>query len=352
MIKLDQQKISFLLIFILVGITSGVVGSMLSEGYLNRYRVELESNTTLPRLAEERQRDLPGSYGDALTRVREEALSKIVRFHHRKDEGAYVDSEAVGSGVVLSSDGWVMTSEGMLMDAQIEGFVAVIDEHVYDLVGTVRDPMTKTLFVELSATSLPVVAFADTRQTQVGDRMFISTSSTWITSTTVERFLGLDTVSLSSDAFLQTYVLQDEGLSGTPVFNSDGRLIGVVRSGRTDVSNEVIPLEMLMPALKQALRDGKVERPSLGVMVRMLDRAIGSEEFGVGARITQVSKTSSAGKADLRVGDLITVLGGVEVKGTDTLDHILLDYAPGDIVSLVFSRDGESMSIEVELGAL
>lgn len=349
----DMKKtwVALLLVSLVSGAAAGAVGAVATESYLERYADALSSASTPPRLGDERSRISPGSYEESLKRVRERLLPSTVAWHRRLPEaasavrGSYVPEEAIGAGVVISSDGWVLTSVDVFSVAQAEQMVAVVGGRVYDVLGAKADTGTDALFVKIDGVNLAAVSFGDDGKLSSGDRVFAADERVHLAPGVV---VGLSEALVTTSESLDVFIDLDLGrgsAAGSPVANALGELVGLMR-----VDGRMRPLSFVAPAVRQVLKEEEIVRARLGVTVVLLDRAVGYETYSSGALITtRPAAGTPARLMGLEEGDVILRASGRDVAGMDTLARILLDNEPGDILTLTIRREMETFDVDVML---
>lgn len=351
---MSQKWFTFLVVALIAGAAAGVAGAIATESYLDRYAAELASGSTPPRLGDERPRTSPGSYQESLVRVRERLLPSVVSWHRRLPEtasvvrGSYTADGALGAGVVISSDGWVLTSADVFRAGQASQMVAVIDARVYDVLEAKEDAATGALLVKLDGANLPVVSFGDDTALGILDPLFAASTPTRMAAGFVAAILEEDILT-TSETFPVGFELDlgQELAAGSPVVNVFGDVVGFLQA-----DGALRPLSSVRPVIQRILKGEDAARPRLGVSVAMLDRAIGHEAYGVGALVVDRPAVGTpAREADVRMNDVILRAGGRDVGGGDTLARILLDYKPGDVITLSVKRGTETFDVNVTLDA-
>ena len=352
-----KQTARTIVLSIILGGASGVLFSALTTNYLSGYAIELGQLTNPLRLQDERPHAFPKSYEEALEYVSEIATPSLVSFFEPSlsASDAYLSEEAVLHGMVLTSDGWIMTNGKTRTDlAQLK---VGIGREVYQIVEIVPDSATGVSFVKIEAENLSVLAFGKGRDIMAGERVFVVPSTQSLLATTViGSDWGTETI-WSADIPQRKIILSTSAESsiGAPVTNTGGELIGIMQD-----DDKYIPMESLLPAFTSLLRDGDIERASLGLEVIDLTHSIGLSEELVrshrsGALIlntASIVSNGSAAQAQLQAGDIILMVDGQLINGNRSLDEYISDYRPGDNVRLTIDRAGEEIDITVTLGVL
>jgi serine protease Do len=162
---------------------------------------------------------------------------------------------------------------------------------------------------------------------------------------------------------IQTDASINPGNSGGPLLDGDGKVIGIdtAEAGSAQGIGFAIPIDEAKPIIEQIKAGQDIARPWLGIQYQELDAQVAKDQnlsLNAGAWIHEAQGNSStavvagspAEEAGLKVGDIITELGGQAIDQTHPLDLVLLEHAPGDKVALTVLRDGTSMSVDVTLG--
>ncbi len=217
--------------------------------------------------------------------------------------------------------------------------------------------------LKIDASDLPVVALGSDRDVHVGDRVLAIGSPFGFEQTATQGIVSAKGRSLPGDSvvpFLQTDAAVNPGNSGGPLFDAEGRVIGInaqiySRSGGFQGLAFAIPISVALQVKDQIVTHGRVERARLGVSLQDLTQPL-AESFGLkqpdGALISSVAPGSAAEKFELKPGDVITRIDGQPVQtGADVSTRIGAS-APGTKVRLTVWRDRASRDLEVTLGAV
>jgi serine protease Do len=268
--------------------------------------------------------------------------------------------EGIGSGVIVTKDGYILTNNHVV-DGADEVKVALQDGRELSAKVIGRDPKSDVAVIRIEANDLPAISMADSDKVEVGDVVLAignpfgigQTVTTGIVSATGRAgALGLD-----YEDFIQTDAAINPGNSGGALVDADGRLIGIntailSRSGGNQGIGFAIPINLARDVMTSLVKDGRVTRGYLGVMIQDVTPAL-AKEFKLkddsGALVGDVSADSPAEKAGLKSGDIIVEFNGKKV--TDSR-HLKLEVArtqPGETVPLKVLRDGSTKSLEVSV---
>lgn len=343
-VTMFRQSLFFLLASTLAGLLSGVLGTVLTENYLENYARQLEDETSRQlQLSQERSREVPGSYDEALENARTSLLPSLVTFYNVTDETTILPGTEIGVGVVLTSDGWIATTEDAL------GSIALIGEQTYTVETVVRDVLTDVVFVDLQAEGLPVIPFGDATQLEAGDQVFVGMGREALLSTTLlhaDAWIGTTSTSAAERFITAFRYTQDLQSTGAPVVNTSGELVAI----------GTVPLNHFSLAITSAIRGGEVLRASFSASVIDLSHVRLAESlrrgFTHGVFVNTLTFGGNAAESGLLYGDIITRIQDVSLSRDTTLAEVLASFEPGKRVSLLVDRNGNEMTLEVELGEL
>jgi len=271
---------------------------------------------------------------------------------------------AVGSGFLISSDGYVMTNNHVVADAD-EIQVSLNDRRVYDARVIGLDEPSDLALLKIDATDLPYVEFGDSDSLRVGDWVLAIGSpfglefsaAAGIVSAKGRSMPGRSTYNYMS--FIQTDVAINQGNSGGPLFNLEGDVIGINSQilSSTGGSNGIsfsIPSNVAMNVMEQLRDTGAVERGLLGVRMREVDYAL-AEIFGMerprGAFVDDVQIESPAAEGGVLIEDIIVEFNGHDIEHFTDLPFYVGQYRPGTESRMRVYREGELRNLTVVLGS-
>ncbi|MEX0962553.1 MAG: Do family serine endopeptidase [Pseudohongiellaceae bacterium] len=271
---------------------------------------------------------------------------------------------AVGSGFLISSDGYVMTNNHVVAGAD-EIQVNLNDRRVYDAKVVGLDEPSDLALLKIDATDLPFLDFGDSDRLRVGDWVLAIGSpfglefsaAAGIVSAKGRSMPGRSTYNYMS--FIQTDVAINQGNSGGPLFNLDGDVVGINSQilSSTGGSNGIsfsIPSNVAMNVMEQLRDTGTVERGLLGVRMREVDYALAeifSMDRPLGAFVDDVQPQSPAEKGGVMIEDIILEFNGHEIDYFADLPFYVGQYRPGTEASMRVFRDGEMHNLTVVLGS-
>ncbi len=270
----------------------------------------------------------------------------------------------LGSGVIVSSDGLIVTNAHVIEDAtQIRA--RLHDGRTLDARVIGRDPSVDIAVLRVDASGLTPARFGDSDALQVGDFVlavgspfgFSNTVTSGIVSAKGRTGLSRTDADRFED-FIQTDAAINPGNSGGPLVDIDGRVVGIntaifSRSGGSNGIGFAIPSAIVRQVVDAIVRDGSVRRGYLGV--RMADlRPEAIQELGIGdtggVGLTFVEPGSPADRAGLREGDIVTRFDDQAVRDSQRLRALIALAGPEHTVEIRLLRDGREMVVRATLG--
>lgn len=268
--------------------------------------------------------------------------------------------KSLGSGFVISPDGYVLTNHHVI-DGADEVTVKLADRRVLKAKVVGSDKQYDVALLKIDANNLPTVRIGDSSALKpgqwvvaIGSPLGLDHSVTAGIVSALGRSTGADQAYVP---FIQTDVPINQGNSGGPLLNTRGEAVGInsqifsMSGGYMGISF-AIPIDLAMNAVEQIKKTGHVSRGQLGVAVQEItpDRAKG---FGLpntgGALVSDVTAGSAAAKAGLQVGDVITSVDGKTVGTSSDLPPLIGTLAPGSKVALGVVRDGKPRTVNAVL---
>jgi serine protease Do len=282
----------------------------------------------------------------------------------QRQDRAPMQRGAVGSGFLISADGFVITNNHVVEGAdQIQ--VTLNDRRVFDAEVVGLDEPSDIALLKLEAADLPFVEFGDSEAVRVGDWVLAIGSPFGLEFSAAAGIVSAKGRSVPGNsaynymAFIQTDVAINQGNSGGPLFNLDGDVIGINSQilSSTGGSNGIsfsIPSNVAMNVVAQLKESGAVERGLLGVRMREVDYAL-AEIFDMdrprGAFVDGVIDASPAGNAGVKDEDIIVEFNGHEIEYYTDLPFYVGQYQPGTEAAVRLIRDGEERRLTVVLGS-
>jgi S1-C subfamily serine protease len=279
---------------------------------------------------------------------------------------SYVPGDAVASGVVLTSDGWLATAGAVPLpkSKKVTDLVAIVLGHAYPVNTMVRDTYSGVSFMKVDAENLPVTGFGSSDAIQPGDTLYAFDAGGGLHPLTVLAYDILpakttDDQLRSSEGIQRVLRVSGNGIEdGAMILDDEGAIVGIA-SGADVFGIDVVPIEGFSDVIGTVLREKNPSRPLLGVHYLDLSSVATTSngQRGRGAmvagsddgKIPAVLRTSPAEQAGLRAGDIITAIDGDQVSTNNPLGDAIAQYSPGDTVSLSVQRGTVSPEITVQV---
>ena len=275
-------------------------------------------------------------------------------------------SEGLGSGVIVSEDGYILTNNHVIENVDAVS-VRLKDGRVFEAEIVGADSKTDVAVLKIEGTGLPTLPLADSEQARVGDIVFAVGNPLRVGQTVTQGIVSAtNRTSLSLiegegyENFLQTDASINPGNSGGPLVDAQGRILGIntailSQSGGSIGIGFAIPSNMAKNIMMSLIQTGEVSRGYLGVSIGDLDSEL-AEEFGTnstnGAVITQVYPKTPAADAGLLLYDVITAVNGHEITSRLDLRLQISQITPGAEIMIDLIRDGEQLQLPVVLANL
>jgi serine protease Do len=272
------------------------------------------------------------------------------------------DSQSLGSGFIISADGYVISNNHVIKNAD-EVVVRLTDrrEFTAQVVGT--DERSDVALLKIDASDLPTVRLGTDYRLKVGEWVLAIGSPFGFDHTVTAGIVSAIGRSLPREnyvPFIQTDVAINPGNSGGPLFNLQGEVIGVnsqifSRTGGFMGLSFAIPIEVAMDVADQLRDKGRVSRGWLGVLIQDVTREL-AESFGMekpaGALVAKVLADSPASEAGFQVGDIVLSFDGQDVERSSDLPPIVGSTRVGTDVPVAILREGKTVQLTVRTAEL
>ena len=265
----------------------------------------------------------------------------------------------VGSGFILSADGYVMTNAHVIENATTI-YVTLTDKREFKAKLIGADKRTDVALVKIEATSLPRMTIGDSKSIRVGQWVLAIGSPFGLENTVTAGIVsakGRDTGELLP--FIQTDVAVNPGNSGGPLINMRGEVIGINSQILSGTGGSIgisfaIPVDDAMRVVEQLKNSGRVRRGRLGVEIREVSKDV-AEAMGIkaqGALVTRVEAGTPADKAGVMGGDIIVKFDGRAIEKSLDLPRAVGDTKPGTKSVLTVLRKGATREIPITVAEL
>ena len=276
--------------------------------------------------------------------------------------GRQREAQSLGSGFIISPDGYILTNNHEVADAD-EIIVRLSDrsEMKAKLIGT--DPRSDVALLKIEGKNLPVLKLGKSQDLKAGQWVVAIGSPFGFDHTVTQGIISAIGRSLPNESyvpFIQTDVPINPGNSGGPLFNLAGEVVGInsqiyTRSGGFMGVSFAIPIDVAMDVSNQLKSGGKVSRGWLGVVIQEVNKDL-AESFGLekpaGALVAQVLDDGPAAKGGLQVGDVILSMNGQPIIMSADLPHLVGALKAGGKASLEVVREGKRKTLDLTVGAI
>jgi serine protease Do len=294
----------------------------------------------------------PGDPSDA-----EDPLSQFFRRFQMPAPEHAPPMHGIGSGFIVSPDGYVLTNAHVVADAS-EVTVKLTDrrEFVAKVVGV--DKRSDVALIKIAAGGLPTVRFGDSSRLRPGQWVVAIGSPFGFANSVTAGVVSATARPVDENyvPFIQTDAAINPGNSGGPLFNVDGEVIGInaqiySRTGGYMGVSFAIPIDLALDVKNQLLTKGKVSRSRIGVAVQPVDQKLATT-FGLGtphgALISAVEPKSPSEHAGLKPGDVITNVDGHNIDDSYDLPTVIAEIPPGNVAHIALWRDHKAREVDVK----
>jgi serine protease Do len=282
--------------------------------------------------------------------------------HQQKERPGRKTPQSLGSGFIISADGYLLTNHHVIADAETI-IVRLADRRELEAKVIGSDKRSDVALLKIDADNLPIVKLGKSQALEVGEWVLAIGSPFGFDHSVTAGIVSAKERALANETyvpFIQTDVAINPGNSGGPLFNLEGEVVGInsqiyTRSGGFMGLSFAIPIDVAMSVADQLRESGYVTRGWLGVIIQEVNRDL-AESFGLerpeGALVAKVLSGSPAEKAGLREGDVILAFNGLEVITSSDLPHHVGRVKPGVKAKVSVMRNGRIQTIRVKIGKL
>lgn len=283
----------------------------------------------------------------------------------QRNEQPREQPSGLGSGVVISSDGYIVTNNHVIDEAdRLE--VTLNDNRTFDATVVGTDPTTDLALIKIDAKDLPVIPMGDSESLKVGEWVlavgnpfgFTSTVTTGIVSAKGRSIGRQNHNRMDIESYIQTDAAVNPGNSGGALVNLNGELIGINTAIYSQTGNYAgysfaIPTSIVKKVVSDLRQYGTVQRAVLGISISDLTNEIAKANditaVTKGVYVGEVSDRSSAKEAGLQKNDVIIKINDIATDNTAQLQEQVAKYRPGDKVKVTYVRDNKTQSVDVTL---
>jgi serine protease Do len=274
--------------------------------------------------------------------------------------GAEPDDKSLGSGFIISADGYILTN-AHVVEAAESIVVRLADKREFDATVIGADARSDVALIRIEAKELPHVVLGDPEALAVGEWVLAIGSPFGFEQSVTAGIVSAKGRSLPDEnfvPFIQTDVAINPGNSGGPLFNLRGEVVGInsqiySRTGGFMGLSFAIPIDVAMDVQQQLREKGRVERGRIGVSIQEITRDL-ADSFGLprpaGALVSSVEAGGPAALGGILQGDVIVRFNGRSVESSADLPRIVAAARPGSKVDVDIFRDGAPRSLSLTLG--
>lgn len=318
---------------------------------------------------------IEGSISDVVSKVAPGVVSIVTEIRSTGFFGQSYTSNAAGTGMIVSSDGYILTNKHVIEGANAVQ-VVLDDGTTYSDVEIIgADPLNDVAFLKIKdVKDLPTVKLGDSKTVTAGQQVIAIGNALGQYQNTVTSGVisgtGRSLTATSSDYstsetltdMIQTDAAINAGNSGGPLVNAAGEVIGIntATSADADGIGFAIPISSVKGLLNNIIQNGKAERAYIGVYyVTITPDVATAYDLPVtsGAYLYSASQYSAVvadgpgAKAGLKEKDIITKINGVSLGQAGSVSSIIGEYMPGDTIQITILRDGKEKTVKLTLGS-
>lgn len=333
-----------------------------------------------PESSEETEKEMQRTLLQIRTTVIGIYRKKALPPHAKLQDTAYLPSDILGFGAILTSDGWLLSTKDVLSERKLEDIAVVANSTIFTPTKHIIDEATGIVFLKIPTTNLPVVTIANENTLRLGQILLTldAGKNVNIVSLNSQQYRDiqqpLDLIESSERLDSSLLILQGTSLTkaplGLPVFTRNGALLGLVLSLTSDKQGiKVVPVTHLQNILEDVFQQGEIKRPFLGAEYINLDSLIITEQILKQFQIPATSKRGAfvlKSKAQplpdtisgdeqyppwLKPNDIIFKVNEEAVNAEYPLSTLIQQYQPGDTINLLLLRAGKEIKVPVTLSS-
>jgi serine protease Do len=273
--------------------------------------------------------------------------------------------QGLGSGVIVSPDGYILTANHVVSDAQeiMVGLGTALRKYKAKKVGT--DPGTDVALLKIEEKNLPGITFADSDKARAGDIVLAVGNPFGLRQTVTMGIISAvgraDVGIVDYENFIQTDAAINMGNSGGALVDIKGQLLGIntaifSRSGGNQGVGFAIPANLARNVMQSLREKGRVVRGYIGAAVQTLTpelaEAMKLKGQSTGALVGEVARNTPSAKAGMKTGDVITGVNGRKISDARELRLMIGSMAPGSKAQIEVNREGQTKTFDVELAEM
>ncbi len=270
---------------------------------------------------------------------------------------------ATGSGVIIASDGYIVTNNHVVQDANVIT-VTLNDKREFtaELVGT--DASSDLALIKINAVGLPQLSFGNSDQVKVGEWVLAVGNPFNLTSTVTAGIISAKARNLNIlgsnsnvESFLQTDAAVNPGNSGGALVNINGELVGINAAIASNTGSYAgysfaIPGNVVKKVAEDLKKYGEVQRPFLGASFSEINSKLATDlnlKEIKGIYVNNVDPNGSSSESDIKKGDILLSINGIEINSYSILKEFLGQHRPGDKVDATILRNNKEIAKNITL---
>jgi serine protease Do len=271
--------------------------------------------------------------------------------------------EAMGSGVIIDPDGYIVTNNHVVQEAD-KITVTLNDKRVFNATVIASDPSSDLALIKIEEKGLPFLVYGNSDDVKIGQWVLAVGNPFNLTSTVTAGIVSAkarDINILGSqgtvESFIQTDAAVNPGNSGGALVNLNGQLIGINAAIASGTGNYVgysfaIPSNIVKKVVEDFMKYGKIQRGFLGIRYREIDDQFAKDKdlpSVKGVYVQEIVEGGAAQKAGMKKGDIILQIQGLPVNSKSEMQEIVNQHNPGDKLDLTLYRDGKQVQQVITL---
>lgn len=313
------------------------------------------------------QRGRQGGYEGFSDPFLEYFFGQPQRRQPRQEEQPKQQQRGLGSGVIISEDGYIVTNNHVIADAErLE--VTLNDNRNFEATVIGSDPTTDLALIKIDAPNLHVIPMGNSENLKVGEWVLAVGNPFGFTSTVTSGIVSAKARNISSstgmpssggiESYIQTDAAVNQGNSGGALVNLRGELVGInsaiySSTGTYAGCSFAIPTSIVEKVVSDLKSYGTVQRAYLGIrFIELSPELIAEKKLEgptSGIYVAEIEERSAAMEAGLAEGDIITSINGKPTRSTAEMQEVITHFSPGDKVNIVYYRDGKAYNTETTL---
>lgn len=285
----------------------------------------------------------------------------------RQQEQPRQQQLGLGSGVIISEDGYIVTNNHVIADAErLE--VTLNDNRNFPATVVGTDPTTDLALIKIDAPQLHVIPMGNSEDLRVGEWVLAVGNPFGFTSTVTSGIVSAKARNISTttgmpssggiESYIQTDAAVNQGNSGGALVNLKGELVGIntaiySSTGTYAGCSFAIPTSIVQKVIGDIKSYGTVQRAYLGIrFIELSPELINEKKLNgptSGIYVAEIEERSAAMAAGLAEGDIITAINGKPTRTTAEMQEVITHFSPGDKVNIEYYRDGNAYSVETTL---